>query len=579
MKLFHVAVLVAALLQPTQAKEDVSRVVDAVNIDSEFEFALTVDFSSAPTDGPTIHPLKGTPLPKNCKKEFKDGRPLSDFCKQWVEANDDFIMPTHSPTKSPTAAPTQFYNLTSSTFIGDNNRLSLAVDISTVDDTFIEQFRPDIALGDKSNLKIDSIGGAPTKVTMVKFNIGETMNQVLLNKHAGVSLKSAKLHLFAKNTALTNQFGGYVEEIDTKWSEESAVWRDYVKAPPEDKPKDEKKDAKKLLPKTVNDTLASFEVVSPYKWAEADVTQRLQEIMAGWNEKTVSQFAVRVTTDKSEGVVYASKENIQFAPKLSLVFEFEGTALEVAAAAVAGSNQAETIITSKPTLKVTSNPTNAPTAVPSPLPTPLPSSVPTSSPVLPTASPTPLPSPAPTSSPVLSTASPAIQTDSPVVATSSSFVTSPPSTLSTVVNTPLPTATPSRAPSPSPTPLPLVAEVTEEPTGIAANTVTTATSVVSQMFQLEIAATTEEVRHRRLKGTRELNPLMSLNEKERPALEEHLMNVYTESLTSSPAQVEVSFMNADMDVEIVSNNEVVRSNAFKVIGKLGLVHSQNNFYV
>ncbi len=558
MKLFHVAILVAALLQPTQAaKEDVSRAVDTINNDSEFEFSFTVDSSPAPTDGPTIHPLKGTPLPKYCKKEFKDGPPRSDFCKEWLEVNDDFIMPTHAPTKFPTAAPTQFYNLTSSTFIGDNNRLSLAVDISTVDDTFIEQFRPKVPLGDKSNLKIDAFKGAPTKVTMMKFNIGETMNQVLLNKNVGVSLKSAKLHLFAKNAALTNQFGGYVEEIDTKWSEERAVWRDYVK----------KKDAKKLLPKTVSNTLASFEVVSPYKWAEADVTWRMQEIMAGWSEETVSQFAVRVTTDKSEGVVYASKENIQFAPKMSLVFEFEGTPLEVVAAAVAGSSQTETTITSKPTLKVTSNPTNAPTAVPSPLPTPLPSSAPT---LLPTAIPTPLPSPAPTSSPVLSTPPPTL---SPVADTTLSTVTSsqaPSPSPTPLPSTAPPTATPSRAPSPSPTPLPTTVEVTDEPSGIAANTVTTATSVISQMFQLEIAVTTEVVRHRRLKGTRELNPLMSLNEKERPALEQHLMNVYTESLTSSPARVEISFMNDDMDVEIVSNNEVVRSNGFKVIGKLGL---------
>ena len=98
------------------------------------------------------------------------------------------------------------------------------------------------------------------------------------------------------------------------------------------------------------------------------------------------------------------------------------------------------------------------------------------------------------------------------------------------------------------------------------------------MFQLKIAATTQEVRERKLKGTRELGPLISLNEKEHPALEQHLMNVYTESLTSSPARVEVTFMNDDMDVEIVSNNEVVRSNAFKIIGKLDLVQSINNFH-
>ncbi len=566
--------MVAALLQPTQA-EDVAGVVDTVNVDSEFEFALIIDSSTAPSDSPAVHPLKGTPLPKRCENDINNGRPLTKFCTKWLEVNDDFIMPTHSPSGSPSAAPSASYNVNSSTFVGDNDRLSLVVDISPVDDTFIESFRPNIPLGDKSNLKIDSIEGAPTKVTMFKFNIGETMNQVLLNKDAGVSLKSATLHLYAKNTALTNQFGGYIEEIGTNWSEETAVWQDYVKGNPA--AKSDKKEAKKLLPLS---SLASFKAVSPSKWAEADVTERMQEIMTGWNVTTVSQFAMRVTTDKSEGVVYASKENIQFGPKLSLVFEFEGTALEVAAAAVAGSNQSETTITSKPTLKVTSNPTNAPTTVPSPLPTPIPSS-------------------APTPSPVLSTASPVIQTDSPVATTSSTFVTSRPSTLSPVANTTLPTRSPSQAPSPSPTPLPSTAlptvspsrapspsptrlpstaKVTEEPPETSANTVTTATSVVSQMFQLKIAATTEEVRERKLKGTRELGPHISLNEKERPALEQHLMNVYTESLTSSPARVEVTFMNDDMDVEIVSNKEVVRSNGFKIIGKLDLVQSLNNFH-
>jgi len=393
-------------------------------------------------------------------------------------------------------------------------------------------------LGEKSNLKIDAVAGAPTKVTMLKFNIGVTMNQVL--KNVGVSLKSAKLALYAKNTGTTDQFGGYIEEIDTNWSEETTVWHEYVKGGPASK-----KDAEKLLP-SANDTLASFEAVSPSKWAEADVTERFQEIVADWSKTAVSQFAVRMTTDKSEGVVYASKENIQFGPKLSLLFEFEGTSLEVAAAAAAASSFGETIITSKPTSKATSNPTNVPTVVPSPLPTPLPSS-------------------SPTSSPVLSTASPAIQTESPVATTSTPFVaTSPPTTLSPVVNTPLPTSTPSRPPSPLPTPLPTTAVVTEEPTETSATTVTTATSVVSQMFQLKIAVTTEEVRGRKLRGTRELSSFMSLDEKERPALEKHLMNVYNESLTSSPERVDVTFVNDDMDVNIVSINKVVRSNAFKI---------------
>jgi len=94
------------------------------------------------------------------------------------------------------------------------------------------------------------------------------------------------------------------------------------------------------------------------------------------------------------------------------------------------------------------------------------------------------------------------------------------------------------------------------------------------MFQLKIAVTTEEVRGRKLRGTRELSSFMSLDEKERPALEKHLMNVYNESLTSSPERVDVTFVNDDMDVNIVSINKVVRSNAFKISGKLCFVPFQ-----
>eukprot|EP00986_Skeletonema_menzelii_P019886 scaffold29495_cov211-Skeletonema_menzelii.AAC.2 len=514
MKLLLVSILLAALLQPTKANGDVVTVVDAVNA------------SSAPTNSPTIHPLKGTPLPKKCENEINEGRSLSKFCTEWLEVNDDFIMPTHFPSEAPSAAPSPFFNIKSSTLISENDRVSLVFDISPVDDTFIELFRPDISLGDKSNLKIDAVEDAPTKVTMLKFNLGEAMNQALSDENLGVSLKSAKLHLHAKNTATTDQFGGYIEEIDTNWSEETTAWRDYIKGGP-----GQKKRAEKLLP-SANDTLASIEAVSRSQWAEADITERFQEIAADWSITPVPQFSVRITTDKSEGVVYASKENIQFGPKLSLVFEFDGTSSEVAAAAS----------------KVTPNPTNAPTAVPSPPPTP-------------------------TSSPVLSAASLNIQTDSPVATTSSPSVTLPPSTLSPVVNTPLPTSTPSRAPSSLPTPLPTAAEVTKEPPSTSANTVTTATSVVSQMFQLKIEATTDEVHERKFKD-RQLGPLMSPNAKERPALEEHLMNVYADRLTSSPERVEVAFVNDNMEVEVVGNNKIVRSNAFKIIGKIDLVPFQ-----
>jgi len=74
-----------------------------------------------------------------------------------------------------------------------------------------------------------------------------------------------------------------------------------------------------------------------------------------------------------------------------------------------------------------------------------------------------------------------------------------------------------------------------------------------------------------LKGTRVLDAYMSLYQKEGPALTEHLMNVYTETLTSTPKQVEVIFANDGVvDVDIVSSNYVIRESKFKVIGKFSL---------
>ena len=91
------------------------------------------------------------------------------------------------------------------------------------------------------------------------------------------------------------------------------------------------------------------------------------------------------------------------------------------------------------------------------------------------------------------------------------------------------------------------------------------------MLNLRIVATTEEVRRMMLKGTRVLDAYMSLYQKEGPALTEHLMNVYTETLTSTPKQVEIMFANDGVaDVDIVSSNYVIRESKFKVIGKFSL---------
>ena len=563
---------VALILSPIEARED-----DVVKLPLELQEILSDMFSTsqvnnvtslAPTDSPTVNPLTGKDLPKKCEDDINNERPPSKPCQEWLDANPDFIMPTSSPSEAPSAAPSKFFKVESTSSIGQDDRPNLVVNIGAVDDTFVELFRRDTPLGDKVNLKVDAYLGIPTKVAMLKFNIGETMNKIL-NQNVEVTLTSAKLQLYVRTTGARNQFGGFIEGISADgWDEETAIWADYVRGG-----KDAMKDAEKLLP-TANNTLATFEGVSTASWAAADLTGRLKEIDQDWSNTKVSQFAVRITTDQSNGVVYSSKEDGQFAPKLSLVFQFKGTASEVAAAAAtAESNNQDNLPPDTP------NPTPPPT----PLPTTL---TPTKSPVMVTTAPTKSPLLSPTDSPTTSspTKSPSI---SPVVATTSptkspslspiaaadSPTSSPQksSSLSPVAATDSPvTNSPTKFPSISPvvaTGSPVTSSPTKSPTASAAAT-TTLTAIDTSMLNLRIVATTEEVRRMMLKGTRVLDAYMSLYQKEGPALTEHLMNVYNETLTSTPKQVDIIFANDGVaDVDVVSSNNVIRESKFKVIGK------------
>lgn len=551
----------ALILSPTEAREDVLK----LQLPAELQEAIASMFSTsqvnnvtslAPTDSPTVHPLTGTDLPKRCEDEINNERPPSKPCQEWLDANPDFIMPTSSPSEAPSTAPTKFFKVESTSSIGQDGRPIVVVNIGAVSDTFIELFRRETPLGDKVNVKVDAYLGIPTKVAMLKFNIGETMNKIL-NQNVEVTLTKAELQLYARTTGANNQFGGFIQEIGADdWDEETAAWKDYVRGG-----KDAMKDAQKLLP-TANDTLATFEGVSTASWATADLTEKFKEIEQDWSNTKVPQFALRLTTDQSNGVVYSSKEDGQFAPKLSLVFRLKGTASEVAdAAADEESNNQDDSPPDTP------NPTPSPT----PLPTRATTLTPTKSPEMLTTAPTKSPLLSPTDSPTTSspTKSPSV---SPVVATTSP--TKRPS-LSSIAATDSPTSSPQKSSSLSPvaaTGSPVTSSPTKSPTAsAAATTTTTSTAIDTSMLNLRIVATTEEVRRRMLKGTRVLDAYMSLYQKEGPALIEHLMNVYTETLTSIPKKVEITFTNDGVaDVDIVSNNYVIRESKFKVTGKFSL---------
>lgn len=551
----------ALILSPTEAREDVLK----LQLPAEVQEALASMFSTSqvnnvtsltPTDSPTVHPLTGTDLPKRCEDEINNERPPSKPCQEWLDANPDFIMPTSSPSEAPSTAPTKFFKVESTSSIGQDGRPNVVVNIGAVSDTFIELFRRETPLGDKVNVKVDAYLGIPTKVAMLKFNIGETMNKIL-NQNVEVTLTKAELQLYARTTGANNQFGGFIQEIGADdWDEETAAWKDYVRGG-----KDAMKDAQKLLP-TANDTLATFEGVSTASWATADLTEKFKEIEQDWSNTKVPQFALRLTTDQSNGVVYSSKEDGQFAPKLSLVFQLKDTASEVAdAAADEESNNQDDSPPDTPN----------PTASPTPLPTRATTLTPTKSPEMLTTAPTKSPLLSPTDSPTTSspTKSPSV---SPVVATTSP--TKRPS-LSSIAATDSPTSSPQKSSSLSPvaaTGSPVTSSPTKSPTAsAAATTTTTSTAIDTSMLNLRIVATTEEVRRRMLKGTRVLDAYMSLYQKEGPALTEHLMNVYTETLTSIPKKVEITFTNDGVaDVDIVSNNYVIRESKFKVTGKFSL---------
>lgn len=551
----------ALILSPTEAREDVLK----LQLPAEVQEALASMFSTSqvnnvtsltPTDSPTVHPLTGTDLPKRCEDEINNERPPSKPCQEWLDANPDFIMPTSSPSEAPSAAPTKFFKVESTSSIGQDGRPNVVVNIGAVSDTFIELFRRETPLGDKVNVKVDAYLGIPTKVAMLKFNIGETMNKIL-NQNVEVTLTKAELQLYARTTGANNQFGGFIQEIGADdWDEETAAWKDYVRGG-----KDAMKDAQKLLP-TANDTLATFEGVSTASWATADLTEKFKEIEQDWSNTKVPQFALRLTTDQSNGVVYSSKEDGQFAPKLSLVFQLKDTASEVAdAAADEESNNQDDSPPDTPN----------PTASPTPLPTRATTLTPTKSPEMLTTAPTKSPLLSPTDSPTTSspTKSPSV---SPVVATTSPTKRS---SLSSIAATDSPTSSPQKSSSLSPvaaTGSPVTSSPTKSPTAsAAATTTTTSTAIDTSMLNLRIVATTEEVRRRMLKGTRVLDAYMSLYQKEGPALTEHLMNVYTETLTSIPKKVEITFTNDGVaDVDIVSNNYVIRESKFKVTGKFSL---------
>lgn len=111
---------------------------------------------------------------------------------------------------------------------------------------------------------------------------------------------------------------------------------------------------------------------------------------------------------------------------------------------------------------------------------------------------------------------------------------------------------------------------------IAEETVTT--SVVSSSFRMTVSAI--ETARRRLserglfrgsgQGDRELNAIPTIDEKERPAIVEHLTSVFQDVLSIAPVSSSLVF-EGDLeakDLTLGSLDGVIRKSVFRVIGTL-----------
>lgn len=457
--------------------------------------------------------LANTRIPHKCIDDITKGKASkSRECDEWIKANPDFGLPSSEPT---TAAPTPFFHV-SSTFKETATDSVMEVKLKPTDDTFIEVWRPDEPLGDREKLKIDAIDGIPTKVIMMKFGLGHVLREYHDGDTHGINatLTGAKLRLFA---ITDTHFGGWVQEIDVDWDEETAVWDDYVS---KGKRGSYEKEAAKLLPER-GDVIGKFGNVTAGSWYEADLSERLIDIFDGEDEAS-GQLTLRLTTDSADGVIYASKEYEGYSPELRLDFTFTGGDDEDAQ--VLEQNMIEM-------------PTSSPTVTPKD-----------------DATDTLHPSGSPSSSPISITHFPTASPNSSV----DSFA---------VIETDEPTPSPTRKPTQKPSKSPVAIEQELVPS-VEDSTI----SVVSSSFKMTITAIEELFRARNLRlDNRDLNVFMSVDEKERPALKKHLLHVSKVILDNPPEDLMLSFED-DVVVETIEksnkdNGGVIRTSTFRVIGK------------
>lgn len=218
---------------------------------------------------------------------------------------------SNTPTYYPTTAPLMLMNI-----------------FTPITDTFLE-FNSSESFGIRSRLRVD---GQPQRITLLRFD----MSPLVRNK--AVELVSAKLRLYALTSSA---YGGRVDIVDedicTEW-DEGISWKT---APPgvfADAP----------------DSLGTFGEITEYKWNDAALTLNLQFIPL--------HFTVRISSDRGNGVTYASKENSTAVPKL--IIKYMGTPFEGTEAPTPSPVEStEALVQSA--VEITSSPTDRPTRAPS----------------------------------------------------------------------------------------------------------------------------------------------------------------------------------------------------------------------
>lgn len=285
----------------------------AESVDDDLPTLHFFDEDFAPRLAPKediLDSLVDTRIPRKCRDDIKEGKSNYKECNEWMKANPGFTIPTQEPTME----PTPFFHVSSS-FKDDT---VMEVKLKPTDDTFIEVWRNKEALGSKEKLKIDAIDGIPTKVIMLKFAIGHILREYHEGDTKGrnVTLSNAKLRLFAITDSVN---GGYIEEMGNEWDEETAVWDDYVR---KDRRGSYAREAFKLLPEDDSHVIGTFGNITLGDWHEADLTKHLVKMFDEDQEEVTGKLSLRLTTDSSDGVIYASKEYEGHSPEMILEFTF-----------------------------------------------------------------------------------------------------------------------------------------------------------------------------------------------------------------------------------------------------------------